>query len=137
MLTTTTAVQSRYPDCDRMGIVHHAVYPVWYEIARMEWLEQAGLTFDLLQSLGINPTMVELKMNYRRPAGFPQTLYCTVSPELAAPKKLALLYTLKNADGEIVGEARSFHIWTGSDNKSCDLSAAHPELYSLVLAAVS
>lgn len=137
MLITTTAVQSRYPDCDKMGIVHHAVYPLWYEIARMDWLEAAGLTFARLQSLGINPTMVELKLNYRKPAGFPQTLCCTVSPELAAPKKLALLYSLKNEAGELIGEARSFHIWTGSDGKSCDLSVLQPELYALLQAAVS
>ena len=26
MLNTTTYIDVRYPDCDRMGIVHHAVY---------------------------------------------------------------------------------------------------------------
>ena len=35
-MTTETSVAVRYPDCDAMSIVHHAVYPVWYEIARMD-----------------------------------------------------------------------------------------------------
>ena len=53
MLTTVSRLESRYPDCDRMGIVHHAVYPIWIEAARMDWLTRAGISFERSQELGL------------------------------------------------------------------------------------
>ena len=36
-MVTKTLIETRYPECDRVGIIHHAVYPIWYEMARMDW----------------------------------------------------------------------------------------------------
>ena len=135
MLTTVTKVQSRYPDCDRMGIVHHAVYPLWMEEARMEWLTRAGIPFALSQELGLNPTMVELSIRYLAPAGYPQTVSIETRPGLVAPKKLELLYTLRDEAGKTLSEGRSFHIWTGRDNRSCDMEEAFPKIYARLLKA--
>ena len=133
MLSTLTSVQSRYPDCDRMGIVHHAVYPLWMEEARMEWLTRAGLPFSLSQELGLNPTMVGLSIRYLAPATYPQTVMIETRPGLVAPKKLELLYTLRDEAGKTLSEGRSFHIWTGQDNHGCDVEKNYPEIYSRLL----
>ena len=135
MLTTVTKVQSRYPDCDRMGIVHHAVYPLWMEEARMEWLTRAGIPFALSQELGLNPTMVELNIRYLAPAAYPQTVLIETRPGLVASRKLELLYTLRDEAGKTLSEGRSFHIWTGRDNRSCNMEEKYPELYALLRAA--
>lgn len=135
MLTTETCVASRYPDCDRMGIVHHAVYPVWYELARMDWLEAVGFSFARSQSLGVNPAMVDLHIRYLAPVGYPQTVRITTEAAEVAPKKLRLRYTLRDESGATAGEAESFHIWTGPDLRSYNLQAGQPELYEALLAA--
>ena len=132
MLKTVSRVESRYPDCDRMGIVHHAVYPLWLEIARMDWLAAAGLSFSRSQELGLNPTMVELNIRYLSPAAYPQTILIETRPGLAAPKKLELLYTLRDEEGRTLSEGRTFHIWTGRDNRSCNVEEAFPEIYALL-----
>ena len=128
MLSTVTRVEARYPDCDRMGIVHHAVYPVWLEVARMEWLTCMGLPFSLSQELGLNPTMVELNLRYLAPATYPQTVLIETRPGLVAPKKLELKYTIRDEGGKVLSEGRTFHIWTGPDNRSCNVEEVHPEL---------
>lgn len=137
MLITETKLESRYPDCDRMGVVHHAVWPVWYEAARIQWLEEAGFPFERSQELHVNPAMVELTMQYRAALSYPETVTVTVKPELAAPKKLALTYELRKADGTLAGTARSFHIWTGPDNRSYDMAANQPEIYAKLLQAAA
>ena len=137
MLITETKLESRYPDCDRMGVVHHAVWPVWYEAARIEWLEKAGYPFELSQKLHVNPAMVDLSMQYKAALGYPETVSITVKPELVAPKKLALTYELRKADGALAGTARSFHIWTGPDNRSYDMAANLPEIYAKLQAAAA
>ena len=137
MLITETKIESRYPDCDRMGVVHHAVWPVWYEAARIQWLEEAGYPFALSQELHVNPAMVDLSMQYKAALGYPETVTITVKPELVAPKKLALTYALRKADGTLAGTARSFHIWTGPDNRSYDMAAKLPEIYAKLQAAAA
>ena len=137
MLITETKLESRYPDCDRMGVVHHAVWPVWYEAARIEWLEKAGYPFELSQELHVNPAMVDLSMQYKAALSYPETVMITVKPELVAPKKLALTYELRKTDGALAGTARSFHIWTGPDNRSYDMAANLPEIYAKLRAAAA
>ena len=137
MLITETKIESRYPDCDRMGVVHHAVWPVWYEAARIRWLEEAGYPFALSQELHVNPAMVDLSMQYKAALSYPETVTITVKPELVAPKKLALTYELRKADGPLAGTARSFHIWTGLDNRSYDMAANLPEIYAKLQAAAA
>ena len=44
-MITQCDIDVRYPDCDAMGIVHHAVYPIWYEIARMDFFEKMGFAY--------------------------------------------------------------------------------------------
>ena len=137
MLITEYAVETRYPDCDRMGVVHHAVWPIWYEAARSDWLERAGFPFALSQEKHVNPAMVDLQLSYRAALGYPERVTVRVTPELLAPKKLALTYELRREDGSLAGTARSFHIWTGPDNRSYDLEAGLPEVYARLKAALA
>ena len=136
MLITEYSLEVRYPDCDAMGVAHHAVWPVWYEAARIDWLERAGFPFRLSQEKHVNPAMVDLHLQYKAALGFPERLTVRVTPELLAPKKLALTYELFREDGSLAGTARSFHIWTGPDNRSCDLEQSLPEVYARLKAAV-
>ena len=47
-----------------MGIVHHAVYPIWYEIARMDFFAAVGYPYEAMNQEGINPPMVNLNLQY-------------------------------------------------------------------------
>lgn len=132
MLVTKTEIHSRYPECDRMGVIHHAVYPIWYEQARMDWLEAAGLHFEQLSSVGVNPAMVDLHIQYKGSAGYPQTLFITTSPKSCAPKKLELEYTLTDESGTVLSTAVTFHIWTGPDKRSFDMEKLLPQMYEKI-----
>lgn len=132
-MQTKTKIEVRYPDCDRMGIVHHAVYPVWYEIARMEFFNELGFSFADMNALGVNPAMVDLHLQYKSPATYPQTLFIVTKMGQYAPKKLELLYETYTEEGsEPINTARTFHIWTGPDNKSYNMEEKLPEVYAKI-----
>jgi acyl-CoA thioester hydrolase len=131
-MQTRTRIEVRYPDCDRMGIVHHAVYPIWYEMARMDFFKEIGFSFEDMNRLGVNPAMVDLSLQYKAPATYPQTLYITTRMGTYAPKKLELLYETLTEDGAVINTARTFHIWTGPDNKSLNLEEAYPDVYEKI-----
>lgn len=50
-----TLVTVRYAETDRMGIVHHAVYPVWYEEGRSAYFRALGLPYSAIEELGLVP----------------------------------------------------------------------------------
>ena len=136
-MTTQCTVEVRYPDCDAMGIVHHAVYPVWYEIARMDFFAKMGFSYSDMHALGVNPPLVNLNLNYASPVRYPGTVTIRTRPLSCAPKKLELSYEVFRAGEDTpCATATSFHIWTGPDMKSYDLSVHLPHVWAKIQAAL-
>ena len=136
MLETELQIDVRYPDCDMMGIVHHAVYPVWYEIARMDFFSKLGFSFSDMHQRGIDPPMVNLNLQYRAPVRYPGQVTVRTHINTYAPKKLELVYEVFS-EGKSVAGATSFHIWTGPDMKSLNMEENLPEVFAKIRAAAS
>lgn len=129
-------IDVRYPDCDPMGIVHHAVYPIWYEIARMDFFAAVGYPYEAMNREGINPPMVNLNLQYAAPVRYPGKVTVRTSCTLCQGKKLELRYAVyQEGNPRPVATATSFHIWTGPDMKSLDMSTK-PDIYEKLTAAV-
>lgn len=132
-MQTKTHIEVRFPDCDRMGIVHHAVYPIWYEMARMDFFQELGFSFSEMNSIGVNPAMVDLHLQYKKSATYPQSLYIITRMGEYAPKKLELFYETYDPQSDTpINTARTFHIWTGPDNKSYNIEENLPQIYEKI-----
>ncbi len=99
MLITETAVDVRYPDMDTVGVVHHSVYAIWYEIARMDFFEKAGIPFSQMSRYDVHPVMVNLNQNFLAPLRYPGRVVIRTSVRSFAPKKLELAYELTSEKG--------------------------------------
>ena len=53
-----------------MGVVHHSVYPVYFEMGRTEMLRAAGGTYRAMEEAGVFLAVVALEVRYRRPARY-------------------------------------------------------------------
>ncbi len=136
MLITETPIEVRYPDCDPMGIVHHAVYVVWYEIARMDFFKKMGFSYTDMNALGINPPMVDLHVQYFSTAKYPQDLTVRTSIKSYAKNKIELQYETWAEGGEKpINTAVTFHIWTGPDMRAYNMEEKLPEVYAKIKAA--
>ena len=49
-----TKIVARYAETDQMGIIHHSVYPIWFEAARTEFIKLSG---DAAISLSYLPVL--------------------------------------------------------------------------------
>ena len=134
-MVSETKIDVRYPEADSMGIVHHSVYAVWYEVARMDYFAKVGFPYTDMHELGINPPMVNLNVNFKAAVTYPGTVTIRTWCEAFGPKKLKLAYEARNEAGQVVNTAETFHIWTGPDNRSIRLSEALPEVYARFRAA--
>jgi acyl-CoA thioester hydrolase len=57
-----------------MGVLHHAMHPVYLEMGRTELLRQSGYTYKDLESRGIYLVITRLDMRYRAPARYDDLL---------------------------------------------------------------
>jgi acyl-CoA thioester hydrolase len=129
-MVSETKIDVRYPEADSMGIVHHSVYAVWYEVARMDYFAKVGFPYASMKELGINPPMVNLNVTFKAPVTYPETVTIETRCTAFGPRKLQLSYETRNAAGVLVNSAVTFHIWTGPDNKVMNLAETLPEVYN-------
>ena len=60
-------VRVRYPECDPGGRAHHAVFLVWLEMGRTEFLRARGRTYADIEREGWFIAVVRADVRYRRP----------------------------------------------------------------------
>ena len=70
----TITIQPRYSETDQGGVIHHSVYPVYFEMGRTELLRANGMAYKDLEAAGVFFVIAELRIKYRRPAFYDEKL---------------------------------------------------------------
>src|SRR5579884_1840030 len=75
-MTTTgeITIRVRYAETDRMGLLHHANYLVYFEQGRTELLRDQGVTYKDLEDQGFLLVLTKVEVRYRRPARYDDLL---------------------------------------------------------------
>ncbi len=68
----------RFQETDAQGHCHHATYPNYFEVARLEMLRQAGLQYRDLEESGTNLVVTDLHCQYFAPALYDDLLTVTI-----------------------------------------------------------
>ena len=72
--THATDIRVRYAETDRMGLLHHANYLVYFEQGRTELLRQQGYTYKDLEDQGFLLVLTKVEVRYKRPARYDDQL---------------------------------------------------------------
>jgi len=97
-------VRVRYPECDPMGVAHHAVFPIWFEIGRTEMLRASGGNYRDLEAAGVFLAVVRLEVRYHSPARYDDVLRLVTELRSWGPVKVEHAYRLYRGD-ELLAEA--------------------------------
>jgi acyl-CoA thioester hydrolase len=104
----TVEIRPRYAETDQGGVVHHSVYPVWFEIGRTELLRANGLVYKELESIGVFFVMARLQIKYRQPARYDELLELETVCTKVSICKIEHEYVLRRiADGVVLAEGAS------------------------------
>ncbi len=104
----TITVVPRYAETDKGGIIHHSVYPVWFEMGRTELLRANGVAYRDLEAQGIFFVVVELRVKYRRPAFYDEQLLLeTVCSNVTAGKVEHTYKLTRPGTGIVLAEGSS------------------------------
>ena len=69
-----TDVRVRFAETDAQGVAHNSNYFVWFEIARIDYLEQHAGGYQRLRDLGIESFVLESHARFLQPAVFDDRL---------------------------------------------------------------
>jgi acyl-CoA thioester hydrolase len=70
-----THVRVRYAETDQMGVVYHANYLVWMEVARTELCKHLGISYrDMEGEGGIRLAVAECSCRYASPARYDEEI---------------------------------------------------------------
>lgn len=132
-MISETKVTVRYAETDQMGIVHHSVYPIWYEAARTDAIKKIGMTYSALEKNGIMTPLVELNCKYVLPAEYEDELTITVEISKLTPARIVFEYQVfKNKDEKPINIGSTVHAWVGKDLKPINLKRQYPEIFEKV-----
>lgn len=67
-------VRVRYSETDQMGVVYHGNYIPYFEMGRVEWLRNKGVSYKSLEESGIALPIVSMTLNYKKPARYDDLL---------------------------------------------------------------
>ena|SRR5690606_33077841 len=74
MQEDSVQIRVRYSETDQMGIVYHGSYIPYFEIGRVEWLRNKGLSYKTLEERGVALPIVTMKIDYKKPARYDDLL---------------------------------------------------------------
>ena len=103
---TETLVRVNYSETDQMGVVYHARYLVWLDVARTEHLRRSGMSYRELEAAGLRLAVSELAVRYRQPARYddPIRIRCWVRD--VASRRVDFGYAIQHAeDGRLLATA--------------------------------
>ena len=70
----STDVRVRFAETDAQGVAHNSNYLVWFEIARVAYLEEFAGGYPALRETGLESFVLESHVRYRLPVHFDDRL---------------------------------------------------------------
>ncbi len=99
-------IRVRYAETDRMGLLHHANFFVYFEMGRTELLRARGLSYRELEDSGHLLVIIDLGCKYKRPAHYDDELTLRTTVERVTHVKIVHRYELLRG-GLLLAEGHS------------------------------
>ena len=130
-MISKSKVTVRYAETDKMGIVHHSVYPIWYELARTDLSKQAGFPYSKMEEVGLMTPLVELNCKYYSPATYDDDLIVTARVSKLTPARVVFYYEVfkENEMDKPINTGYTVHAIVNKDMKPINTKKHFPEIY--------
>jgi len=100
-----TRVRVRYAETDQMGVVHHASYLIWMEVARVDYCKQAGFRYkDLEDDHGVLLAVTEVDCRYLSPARYDDEIEIVTVLTRAHHRAVTFQYEMRTVPSADDGE---------------------------------
>lgn len=125
----------QYYETDKMGIVHHSNYIRWMEEARIDFLDQIGWNYKVMEDNGIISPVTSVESKYKCNTVFGDVISIEVSVTEFKGIRLKLGYVMRKGD-VVVNEATSEHCFLDEEGKIVNIKKVKPEFYETLAGLV-
>ena len=128
-----TTIRVRYAETDRMGVVYHANYLVWFEIGRTEFCRARGFAYkDMEENDRAFLVVAESYCRYKAPARYDDEIVIRTHITELRRRSVRFGYeAIRADDGVIIAEGETGHVVTDMSGRVISM----PESYRLALSS--
>lgn len=107
MISKTYSFRVKYYETDKMQYAHHSNYAKYFETARIEWLREVGISYDEMEKNGIMLPVVNLNINFKKPAKYDDLLTIRTNIKQKPDVKIIFTYKVYNQNDDLltIGES--------------------------------
>lgn len=98
-------VRVRYSETDQMGVVYHGNYLPYFEIGRVEWLRNKGISYKSMEERGVALPIVSLTVNYKKSARYDELLNVKTKFKKQSSVKIEFDCEITNEENELLTTA--------------------------------
>ena len=121
-----------YYEADKMGIVHHSNYIRIFEEARVHYLAEAGMPFEVIEEAGVLMPCLSVEAVYKRPLRFDEPFAVYLRIDRFNGTTLHISYkVVSRRTGELCAEGRSSHCFTDESLKVVRTKNRYPDIYNV------
>jgi acyl-CoA thioester hydrolase len=137
-MKSTSRIVVRYAETDQMGIAHHSVYPVWFEVARTDLIRNAGVQYSEMERRGLMLPLCDLACHYAFAAHYEEVLRVEAAVASLSAARIVINYrVLREDDGVLLAWGSTTHGFVRSDTfRAVNAKKAFPEFYRLLEGAM-
>jgi acyl-CoA thioester hydrolase len=111
-LTGETRLRVRYAETDKMGVVYHSNFVIWFEVGRVELLRQLGFEYkEMEQEEKCHLPVVDLRVRYKAPAQYDDEIVVRTELKNARSSLLHFSYEVfRERDRLLLATGETMHI---------------------------
>ena len=116
MLSSNTEIRVRYEETDQMGMVYHAKYFNWFEVARIKLLDDIGIPYKKLEKEGYFLPVLSCSATFKHPAHFDDRLTIKLEISFTSLLRLKVAYEVWRKD-LMIATGTTEHAFISKDGK--------------------
>lgn len=125
-----TEIRVRYAETDKMGIVHHSNFLIWFEAGRSDLCRDRGFSYNQMESDNALMVVAETYIRHKSPAFYEDIITIRTQVAEIRSRSIRFVYEVFRASDEIlIAEGETLHLVTDSDKKVRTV----PDLYRRLL----
>ncbi len=126
-------IRVRYAETDRMGVVYHANYLVWFEIGRTEFCRARGFAYlDMEENDRAFLVVAESYCRYKAPAYYDDELIVRTRITELRRRSVRFGYEIvRISNGQIIAEGETGHVVTDPNGRVISM----PDSYRIALSS--
>ena len=132
-------IRVRYAETDQMGVVYHANYLIWFEVARVDYIRELGLNYrEMEQEENAAIAVIEASARYKAPARYDDEIIVRTSLAGARGPVVRFRYSVVRAAKEkteelLLCEGETTHIVVDRNMKKREMPEKYAKLFQSIL----